>query len=522
MGNTAPKFDIISNLPPELVLLTISYLCVTDVAHCLLVCRIWYDIISNLAPYWQDITIRHIGLSKNAVLRCSPLFPTPRGFYIAAKKHKSRLRATKFKCEQIATQYTTFFTHCLDANSDTVVRTQRLSVNQNQPSNAIILERLYSTSPYTPPEIHSVCSYPLRLNSSVAWAYANNDYLFWVTRSGMWNGYDLVENLQLFCWNGSLLKDGKGITVSCCNKCFLVFAVHWAPVHLDQNNHYSTCSMQVVKLGDRQSRTRKILPWKLFRVNHNHSVFVNYDSRYWIRETIVLSESETKQEGICQSHRMILQCDCCTVSQTLTMPECQMSEPQCINCNFDLEYGAVKRPIVRDLSSEITLSSDRNLMGMVFDRKLHVWKLGNSPELSTTASLVVQGKTCNRIVLVALGHLYSIIAYLCDSYLMDYTLHVVSVQTGETLAVYQRTERFYDWDLCCQVDPLHKFHFLCNENEEWLNDIQCNNIPDTPVVTLHNHHGRIHMEAIALNKNTQRSWRKHWRLALRRNFGRAR
>ncbi len=243
--------------------------------------------------------------------------------------------------------------------------------------------------------------------------------------------------------------------------------------------------------------------------HHSHCVYVNHDSRYWIREAAVVSLSSEKLKGVCQQHRLILQCDCCTVTQTLQMPECTLSESKCINC-VSLKAPQRKALSARSRSSKFTLSSDKLKMGMVLDHELHVLRFGknstqtqgdgsnvSSQQLVSSTRLSNQSSEANAIELVALGHLYAIIAYIFDSYLTDYKLCIVSVSTGDVLTECRRVAMFYDWATPCHVaDPLHKFYFMFGEDGgEWLSDIRWG-IPDSPLTTLHNHHGRIHLEAV--------------------------
>ena len=541
MGNSSAKFDILSHLPPELVLAIISCLHLKDVTKCLLVCRQWNKVISNLGSYWRSEAGRVIGLSKNAINRCSHSFSTPRDFYVAAVKHKSVVKSIKFKCSQIelstlSTDEPSVFTHCLFARDGMLVQTQKISVaNHNQKYQcSLSLEKVESTCRNS----QSVCSLPLDPNDcAIAWAYASKNFLFWVTRNGTWNGYDLRTDTELFHWRGHLLKDGQGVGIGCCEKCLLVVATHWYPTSSNQSTHNSTFSMQIAKLcvgdsdnGEEDPGVKNVLPWEIFRMNHKHSCFVNHDSRYWIRELLVLPNSENKgEEGICQSHGIILQCDCCTVTQSFTMPGKQLTKPTCLNCQYSLncdQENDTTEVSTRRLSSKVCLSSDKQLLGMVFDNKLHVWKCRDNQEsmhtelLSVAALTRKQTSACNEVKLAALGHIFSIVGYLDDMHLMDYKLHIVSTQTGETLSQYRRVEKFYDWSFCCRVDPLHKFYFVCDqENDDWLNDIQCN-VPDAPIMTLHNHYGRINVEAVALSKTAKQGWRKYWRCALNPIFRR--
>ena len=528
MGNAnSSKYNILSNLPPELVLLIVSYLHINDVARCLLVCLRWHEVISNLSPFWINAAVKVIGLTRNAAIRCalSTTFTSPRYFYIAAKKHKMKVKSSRFKYSMVDFQCSEqlLFTNCLNIRGNVLVRTRKVKDGDKQKME-LVVEKLQEKRGHVK-SVNSICTFPIcrdpnqgQWSPGIVWAHVDDDCLLWVTTDGVWNGHDLKADLRLFSWKDHLLRDGHGVNISCCDKCFLTVAAYWSPVSPSEKSHISTCSLQLVKLGskDEESTLKPILFWKSFRAEHNHSVFVDHDSRYWIRKGFVLSESRTKCDGVCESHKIILQCDCCTTIQRLQMPEVTLTDPKCIHCHYALEYGENRRQ-----SSEIALSSDIQLMGMVSNRRLRVWELKEfSKEIPTqmiSSGALTCLQTCSSVKLVALGHIYSVIACLTGAHLMDYKLNVVLTQTGETLIEYRRIEKFYNWSFCCQIDPLHRFEFLHDQDSEWLDDIQ-HSIPITPFSTLHNHHGRIHLESVSLscsNKpNLFQSWRRHWRCAI--------
>ncbi len=233
MGNSSVKVDIISTLPPELVLIIISHLILSDVTSCLLVCRKWYTVIANLGPYWQNIASNILGLHSDVVLKYAPFYATRRDFYMAANRHRTTVKSSKLSCETIPLDQRTLegevYTHCLYTSGNMVVRTQRIYGE----GNVLLLERLQNSSllshgdaPCNLEPVHSFLLHPI---SKLAWAYTNGKYLFWVTRSGLWHGYDLKEDLKVFCWKKRLLREGHGVTTTCCNECFLVVSAYWTP-----------------------------------------------------------------------------------------------------------------------------------------------------------------------------------------------------------------------------------------------------------------------------------------------------
>lgn len=568
--NSAAKFDIISNLPRELVAIIICHLSQRDVANCLLVSHSWNDIIRNLAPYWWSAIERHIGLSREAIVRSAASFSTPKALFIAAKKYKAQVCSNKLRSSPVDyfPAMDLQFTLCMEAKEMMIVRSQKLkenSVDSMLDQNCqygILVERInqfISQDCGTELEIEPVATFPLVNDTSVAWAHVAGDNVYWVTRRGIWRGVNYKSQEEIFSWKNNLLNNGCGVTVACCKDCFMLVASQWMPLSAEDSANKSAYALQVVSLGstreegEEEGKPRELVSWKMFKANHSHPLFLHHDSRYWIRETVITSKSHhgrQKSGTLCHKHTLVVQSDHCTVVHTIEAEEninnsaqnatglrqdahVRIGAGECINCTYNLKYsdesGQDKHPYnTRNISSAVNISADESLLGMIFQKELHVWKFSldsatcnakniaaTGLELISKASLksksdssVGAGGPSNSITLVALGHNLSIIAYHNDTYVMDYHVNVVMTHTGEILMEFRRIERFYDWSLCCQVDPLHKFYFMMLD-EEWLNTIQPNNpIPTTPIVTLHNHHGRLHTEAIQCYKPEQIG-RKH-------------
>ena len=566
MGNSSVKFDIISSLPRELVLMVVSNLSLKDVNNCLLVSRSWNEIISHLAPYWWTAIERHVGLSREAIARSAPAFSTPRALFIAIKKYKTKVGSNKLKTSPVNFSSSTDvqFTLCLEAKEMMIVQSQKLKENNQNCIYRLSLERFTcrfnSDNGRTEINTEPSASYSLEKGSSVAWVHVAGDNLYWVTRCGTWRGINWKSQEEIFSWNNNLLNNGCGVTIACCKDCSMVVASQWMPLAGDNANLLAGYALQVVSLGrNGQGTPQELVGWKMFQTRHNHRLFLHHDSRYWIRETLITSGSHGKRrtggKTLCHQHTLIVQSDRCTVLHTIELQDhYELAQSQtngsrdaqlqqqlkigpgyCINCAYGLQCDdeSMEKHYTRNVSSGVNLSSDQTLMGMVFKNELHVWKFSpvtryyyrptgtlfnadnNGVELVSKAALKRKsdssgGGPSNSIRLVALGHNLSIIAYHHDTYVMDYQLQVVMTHSGEVVMELRHIERFYDWSLCCQVDPLHKFYFMTLD-EDWLNNVQCNNIvPVTPIITVHNHHGRMHIEAIQCYRPEQ-SWRKHWR-----------
>ena len=496
-------------------------------------------------------------------MRSAASFSTPKALFIAAKKYKAQVGSNKLRSSPVdySLAMELQFTLCMEAKDMTIVRSQKLKeknidgvLNQNC-QYGLLVERVsqFTSDCGTDIEIEPIATTLLASDTSVAWAHVAGDNVYWVTRHGDWRAINYKSQQEIFSWKNNLLNNGCGVTVACCKDCSMLVASQWMPLTGD-NVKQSAYALQVVSLGSEEKeaegnyyKPRELISWKTFQAHHNHPLFLHHDSRYWIRETLVTSKSHGTQKNgtLCHKHTLVVQSDRCTMVHTIELEDADIAKNsmesqdareqhvkigagQCINCTYELKYSNESREkhYTRNISSGVNISSDESLLGMVFEKELHVWKFSpdsathstnkNAIELVSKASLESKsesnsgGGASNSIQLAALGHNLSIIGYLYDAYMMDYRLHIVMTYTGEVLMEFRRIERFYDWSLCCQVDPLHKFYFMTLD-EEWLNDIQLNNtVPSTPIVTVHNHHGRIHAEAIQCYKPGQ-SWRKHRR-----------
>ena len=544
MGNAllATKFDILSHLPPELVLEIISYLSMREVAKCTLVSREWSHLIAHLTPLWSNAAATIVGISRNTALMSVGSFTSPKDYFIMAVKHKNTVKSTNLTPTHVRHTISKElrFTHCLDARQGSVVQIQKISQTDNRKHRfELAVDKLVRAN-HSPDGtvLQNVAILPIENLSHIVWAHTTDKHLYWVNTSGLWSGYDLNSKKTVFTWKNPLLKEGRGVTVVKCNCCSMVVVSHWFPVCSQE--YYSTYALQILRLGDGQTQ-QNLVQWKVVQKKHNHEFFAHHDSRYWLRRSFVLSNAQKNQDGVCRSHTLVLQGDCCTMVQALETNTrdlweieennsndmgIEFGKPYCINCDHHMQYDEQTAVSIRSVISEVTHSSDEELLGQVFNNRLYVWQLNKqkSPLDRPRSDLNLMSNSplhrnqtgrCNSVKLIALGHVLSIVAYIDSSYLMDYTLQIVHTHTGEVLSEFRRIEKFYNWSLCCQIDPFHKFYFMYKD-DKWLNDIQYQ-VPQTPITTVHNHHGKVHMEAIQLKRTVMQSWRKHWRCAV--NYG---
>lgn len=523
--NSKQKLDIVAHLPPELVLEIVSYLPLGEVAKCSLVSKHWNLIISHLTLYWITAASKIIGFLKYP--RTIPVhWSSPKQFFIAVTNRKAEVQSLRLIPSHIrhSVPQELAFTQCLDAGQHCITRVQTLTEKDDHHTYELVVDQLVGI-PHIPDGICSqtIACLPLDRDTPVLWACIDDGLLHWVTTTGQWSCYDLVTKNTIFDCQVPLLKEDHRIVVTKCKDCSMVILSFWFPSH-NSVPRETVYIFQAVRLGDRQSIPVQLGPVKKVQRKHCHNVFIEVDSRYWIRSSHLVSTSADKDGRACHSHSLAFQCDSSVMVHLVhtdwekkDTPIIHVSKPSCIYCDYQLGHDS-QDFILRSIDSEVVVSSDGSLLGQVFNNRLHVWHISKSNkfEMVSNSSLCENHtSSCDSVKLVAIGHAFSIAAYMSKGYLLDYKLQVLQTNTGQVLSEFRRAERFFNWSLCCQLDPLHKFYFLHDE-DDWLNDA-CADIPATPVTTVHNHHGRMHMEALQLRQTSEQTWSKNWTCAI--NYG---
>ena len=111
MGNRGPSLaatrcDFVSELPPELVAKVFSFLTVSGVLKCQLVCKDWRQIIPHLRPYWTrkllDLGVPPVAIS----LGVASLPPNHRDLYLTTRRRLQEARTQELvSCEAMCYPY---------------------------------------------------------------------------------------------------------------------------------------------------------------------------------------------------------------------------------------------------------------------------------------------------------------------------------------------------------------------------------------------------------------------------------
>ena len=484
MGTYASKFDILSNLPLELSSAIFFYIAVREISPCLLVSRKWYQMIANSSTYWIAAAIENIGIPRHVALTCYLRYPTPLKFYVAVLMQTERVKTSEMLCHAYGMKIPAYrsksTSHCLYSDGKSVVVLQYPDEYHKSDQKQLLLAKIYhgSKNQGAGMKCKTLTTLPFLNSSSVIWAYIAQRHLLVARSSGLWSSYDIVSGKMLFEWERSLLRNGIGVNFGCCKQCLLVVAAYWSPPLKQHDSQTSTCSVQIVQLGE---DPKEILRWKVFSIKHNHDVMESQDYRRRTKEILVVPNSDClRDKGTCHSHQIILQCDSCLLSQRLVMPGAKLSPPECITCElgicgraqsyFDNSTGGAGI----NLASTIALSEDTKLLGGILDARLCVWErkgAGNTGLCFASAAQFSKQPSHTSVNIVSLGQIYAIIAHISNDCPMDYKLQVVSVLTGKVLTEHCSIGTQQSSAFCRNVDPFSKFYFESHHNSDWLNQV---------------------------------------------------
>ena len=548
MGNCSGKFDIVTNLPPEIVAIVFSFIEVDQLLACLRVSRAWHQTIISLHPYWREKAVNRLGLYRDVVALSSKQFPSIGQFYIAARRYLTRVENARFDVAVLQhLRWSDSYTHNppLHAQDGFYVSVTRQGKAESADTQRrIVVQRISGDSDRPQLALEYVFSAVLNPTVTVVWAYADSNHLFWLSASGQWEGYAASPNgeVELILLSHSqemALREKPAqlsrCDVSCCDKCYLTVAVHWSH---GRSTNETVCTIQLVKLGSYIlykdggidggcRRIKKAWKHSLYSshtvtVRHNHRVFICQD-RAQLRTVKVLSDSDRIVEGVCQNHNLVLQCDSCTVVNPLQFPGHTLSAATCINCSHNLRLRNEESSdrIANRSCSNVCVSFDGSLLGVVCDHQLEVWQMpsqsrGNAQPLLLSRSLLdpASGEhSGDGIKLIAVGHICSLACYRDIRFLMTYRVHVVLNKTGQVLQEFGKTI------ICCTpcVDIQRGLFFMAL-NEEWLSDL-CSTIPTFPLVTVNGYHDRVFIENVRSRKTKMgQTWMGHWRCAVNLTF----
>ena len=476
------KVDFISELPPEVVLNIAYHLELEDAVNCLLVCHSWRDVLSDLEPFWRQACFR-FGLSEAVVRKLMPRYESSKSLLLAAKRHRGLLYATPPQMRTI-TESCPYNVHrvCQYIRGEDMVSV----IYQDFRPRQILVETLQHSSVQQKLLIQ-LSSYTTAENR-IVWCHLFPDFLYCAMASGVWSVYyTQLSQVPLLGWKSEPLYDPEQ-RVSCCLSCHMVCTCKLVCCH-NQEPYWDVriisvderAALECVDLKKRGVKYQKanlqtIVKFKLFATNKE--ITARQSSSAEKKVTLLSGTSERHPRGHCLSHRLLLQWANVISAHHLTIdgrrtltsttPECEYIVP----CDpKHIELAVVHN---HGLNSEFETSSDRQLIGMLFQSHLFVWDVDTGEEISV-AEIVLDKYQFEQMTLIALGHIYSLVGLEFSKVLL-----VVANSTGEVVLRCTNFARKH----CTMLSPY--IDFLTAVRTDWLSDLTSPCTRDRPAVTFWN------------------------------------
>ena len=457
------KVDLVSELPPELVLRIFLYLLVDDVIRCSLVNKRWNRLVCDLDAYFRNACVT-FGLSSTIVYKERRRYANYRALLVAARRQRLSLTTLPLTTNYVPWKPTPFDVHYEFNTSDgnLILRTHYKDFKPVQTT----VERVTSDSLT---QLHVFRTYAEAISENrVIWACMNSNFILYATASGIWTGYDLsvCPAPNVYRWRMDSLYD-SGLTVGCCAKCFLVLVGTVGLPHPNDPKRPSTSELcwrlKVITLGRSFGRTPRTIPWHVTLKSPASRLAVENGQR----SICVLpynsgSPSDCSDSGFCRSHLILHQLVDTVTSYILTL------DPPTLTVHRPLQVPIVKDK-GRTLDVNSVVSCDKSLVAFLCGHHLHVSDVQSCVKQSAV-TIDVGGLQYDNMKLLALGHVYSLIG------LEPYdTLLVVSTQTGTVIA------KHCNFAIYGGTGP-HRIEFLCVVDTLWLDDISHLCSKDIPTV----------------------------------------
>ena len=487
MGNiNRCRVDIVANVPEEVAFLILRFLELQDIAQCVLVCRRWKAVISGQGLLWNGVA-KERGFLLKATRHARPACKSYRDSFIALQKRRSVITSAAFSSHRFMTLQGPS-PHCVVEWSDeSLVRTSKPGKGTRVVVESLGLNGLYSQS-----------SFIVQSGAAVVWIYASPDVVYVVTKDGIWRGYDRLEGRLCFQWQGRLAKEEEGLTFGCCRRCALVVAANWVP---STEPGSLSCNLQAVQLHSGGTVPDDVISWTvLWRHHHGHDAGPKFSARK------VMVVPATEGDVQCSLHRIVLQCDYCTMVCSFEMrPQKRIDKGLYLNCACSTANGfpgdGGGRSHRQTHTSLACTSRDGSLLATVSNNCLRVWELGRRPRPVSCATLTPPAET-KSVHLAGVGGTLALVFYVTPfSTVTAYVLQAVNVHTGQVLRHFERVAEKYTWKhdaACILSDSLRSTRFAHRADDGWLSDITCD-VPSPLLWALHSCRDHTHVEAVFLN-----------------------
>ena len=445
-------------LPLELVLRVALYLSPTDVTRCLLVCRAWYDRLSQLQPYWR-VACATAGLSGSMVRKFGHLYGTPRGLFLATQNYLRGVSAPPPRTVNLTRglPFNFRYTHQY-AREGMIVGT---IYKEFHPREMVV--ELVRGGRIT--RTHTLqLSSDRRSEHRMLWGSVieGNQYIC-ATAGGRWSLFDLSTSSnsapllpQLIWYPGYPLYD-TNLRLTCCERCGLVAMVKLVSFHtVDEQSYWD---IRFLRLAVGVALPSHLLQFKIYHKNRDIVGWKASNGKRWV--WLISKTPPTSPGEGCSAHMLLLQWANSITSHifsasnsghTLTSPSPLLS--------LTIPTPSLGSDLYHDtgLNTEMVLSADSQLVGVVFQARLHVWEMWGGREISH-AQLPV-GAEFEQLRLLAVGHLLTVVGLQSSTDLL-----LVLTLTG---GVVRRCPEFATRH--SHMIPSYT-ELLCVNEEAWLSDI---------------------------------------------------
>lgn len=407
------EFDFLLSLPPEVVLKITEYLDVHDVLRCMTVCRGWNEMLTlrEFAPFWRRVC-RYIGLPEPYIRTHMPNCRFPNDLFLEARNHKlTHVPSIKPELKALVGIHPfESTTKCEYAGDGYFVKTVDFCSLENEET---VIGELCTERRVVKKLDSLVGSY-----GEVYWASLCAENIIWTTSKGLWFRYDLnnASFSRLFDFR---VTRSMGDTIGHCKHChFLVVA------GTENTMHGYSWNLHFLKIeeGRGQPLEKKLK----VQIPPGITQFIPRPVKAYI----------LPDDDLCQRHRLLIQggTGACmfALEHSLTDGITLSSKPiGTLNPFFDCEAAVM----VVNTTSEITLSSDEQLMGLVTSVVypfqsglcLHIFKVSTYERI---ISLRVDWKEdFNDAEVLALSGLYAVLG-IGHSY---GAVKIVHCRTGKVL-----------------------------------------------------------------------------------------
>lgn len=472
--------DFVSLLPPELVLQIALSLSPSDVTRCLLVCRAWCSRLCQLEPYWR-VSCKTMGLSGSMVRKFGPLHNTSRELYLAAQNHMRGLASPPPTTVSLTRGYPFDVRYsCQYARNGCIIGT----VYQNFKPKEIVVEAVREGRLTRTHTLH--LAFERRPENRVIWGHLFGHVYVCATASGRWSLYDLHARTHyaMHTWLGDPMYDAE-LKLGCCERCGLVVTAKLVSFHtVDEQSFWD---LRFIYLGLNHSKDSfHVLRFKLYLENND---ILRRRVPYGKRKVCLVSDAPPTG-GVCFNHLVLLQWANVVVGHVVLTRGDSAILSRTPHLSYHVPCDGLVAAVLNTggLNTELVLSTDSQLLGMVFQARLHIWDLWSAHLLSSADLPPIMHRTFEQIRLLAVGHFYTVIGHQFST-----TLLVVLTQTGQ---VVKRCDG-YAQQHSHMIPPYTQL--LCVSDEQWLSDIATPCMAQWCVVVYWNRTNRS-LEAVVLGK----------------------